>query len=274
MVFKLQVAGVNTAVRVFRSPGHADKGERHYRILEEHLSRGRPSSFVPFRYYPDEMEVNGTRYPILTMDWVQGRTLWDWAGEQAQLGARAALRRMADRWAALVEELKQYQIAHGDLQHGNVLVVNDALKLVDYDGMCVPAQVGEEPMEAGLPGYQHPQRQGQRLSLRLDDFSAWVILIALRALAAAPELWRRYVDEASNDNLLFLPEDIEQPDRPGNLWEELRRSPDPEVCAWAKVLRASLDQPFDAVPPFALDSLGPLRVACCANPRTGAQSLG
>jgi len=267
MVFKLQVGGISTALRVFRSPGHAEQGERHYRILEEHLGRGRPSSFVPFRYHPDEIEVNGTRYPILTMDWVQGRNLWDWAGDRARAGSRAALRRMADRWVTLVEELKQYQIAHGDLQHGNVLVVNDALKLVDYDGMCVPSQVGEVPLESGLPGYQHPQRLGQKLSLRMDDFSAWVIFIALRALAAAPELWRRYVEEASNDNLLFLPEDIEEPDRPGNLWEELRRSPDSEVCAWAQALRVSLDRPFDAIPPFAFEPLRPLRAACAASPR-------
>jgi hypothetical protein len=267
LVFKLQVGGVNTAVRVFRSPGHAQQGQRHYRVLEEHFRSGRPSSLVPFRYHPEEFEVNGDRYPVLTMEWVQGRTLWDWAGEQARAGAQAALRRMADRWVALLEELKRFQIAHGDLQHGNVLVVNDALKLVDYDGMCVPALVGDEPLEAGLAGYQHPGRRGRPLSLRLDDYSAWVILIALRALAAAPGLWRRYVDEAANDNLLFLPEDVEDPDRPGNLWDELRRSPDPDVVAWARALRESLDRPFDAVPPFEMDPLRPLRVACAAAPR-------
>jgi hypothetical protein len=267
MVFKLQVDGVNTAVRVFRSPGHAQQGQRHYRTLEEHLRTGRPASLVPFRYHPDEIEVNGALYPILTMEWVQGRTLWDWAGEQARAGAQSALRLMADRWLALVEELKQFQIAHGDLQHGNVLVVGGTLKLVDYDGMCVPALVGEEPLEAGLAGYQHPGRRGRPLSLRLDDYSAWVILIALRALAASPGLWRQYVDEAANDNLLFLPEDVEDPDRPGNLWDELRRSPDAEVVAWARALRESLDRPFDAIPPFEMDPLRPLRVACAACPR-------
>ena len=56
------------------------------------------------------------------------------------------------------------EVAHGDLQHGNVLLVPGAsanslaVKLIDYDGMCVPALAGSKSGEVGHPAYQHPQR--------------------------------------------------------------------------------------------------------------------
>ena len=39
------------------------------------------------------------------------------------------------------------------------------LKLVDYDGMCVPALVGRRNLEFGVAPYQHPRRNGERNSL-------------------------------------------------------------------------------------------------------------
>jgi thiamine kinase-like enzyme len=35
--------------------------------------------------------------------------------------------------------LNRAGVAHGDLQHGNILVANGKPKLIDYDGMYVPA---------------------------------------------------------------------------------------------------------------------------------------
>jgi hypothetical protein len=194
------------------------------------------------------------------MEWVEGITLLEWVRRQVQAGAAAELRAMADRWTALVRELKQYRIAHGDLQHDNILVVGGQLRLVDYDGMCVPALVGRPAAEDGLPAYQHPGRSGQPLSLALDDFSAWVILLALRAAAADPGLWLKCLEEADNDNLLFASEDIDAPDR-SPLWPALDRSPDAEVRQWAQSLRESLGRPFDQIPPFEMGLGGKQEIA-------------
>ncbi|HKI34413.1 MAG TPA: hypothetical protein VKA46_21340, partial [Gemmataceae bacterium] len=264
VVFKLRVAGADTALRGYISPRHARRAERHYGVLRDYLKQRRPSCLVPFEYRPSFIQVVDEWYPVLTMEWVQGQNLWDWAAEQVANRSAGALREAADRWIELVGELKRYQIAHGDLQHGNVLVVNGALKLVDYDGMFVPAFQGDEAgaVEDGVPAYQHPRRPEQTTrSPALDDFSAWVILIALRALASDPGLWGRYVEETDNENLLFSPEDIQEPDRPGNLWESLRQSGDPQVVEWSRRLRESLDRPFAEIPPFEVDPFRPLREA-------------
>ena len=92
-----------------------------------------------------------------------------WTGSREKLSfngfrtnATAATQRRwsaAQQWPAVAAELSQEQIAHGDLQHANIMVTPDGkLKLVDYDGMCVPALVGAESLEFGTPPYQHPQR--------------------------------------------------------------------------------------------------------------------
>ncbi len=202
------------------------------------------------------------------MPWVEGATLGNWMDEAARQGGAARLRRMADRWITLVADLQANRIAHGDLQHGNVMVVDDDRPvLVDYDGLCVPLLVGRPPLEVGLPAYQHPLRRRQALSTDLDHFSAWIILIALRAVAADPGLWRRFVLEVDNENLLFAETDIIN-SFSSPLWPALAASPDPKVRAWSTRLRESIGRPFDTIPPFRFTAPPDLRtLATARSPR-------
>jgi hypothetical protein len=67
-------------------------------------------------------------------------------------------------------------MAHADLQHGNVLLVPTgnalALRLIDYDGMYVPALAGQRSGELGHPAYQHPQRLREgTYNAEVDRFS-------------------------------------------------------------------------------------------------------
>ena len=127
------------------------------------------------------------------MDWVEGETLFQWVKNRCRQADREALLGDAARqWPAVAAELSREQIAHGDLQHANVMVTpRGKLKLVDYDGMCVPSLAG-----ARLPGVwelRHISIRSSngagRLSLRLDDFSVLLIYVALHALAVDPGLW-------------------------------------------------------------------------------------
>jgi len=52
------------------------------------------------------------------------------------------LQQLAERFRTMVSRLKEAGIAHGDLQHGNILVIDDDYKLVDYDGIYVPSLNG------------------------------------------------------------------------------------------------------------------------------------
>jgi hypothetical protein len=183
------------------------------------------------------------------------------------------MKKMAEQWGALVKQLQDNKIAHGDLQHDNVMVINDLPVLVDYDGMCVPALADPkkllDQLEFGKPAYQHPGRPKEKLGPHLDHFAAWVILIALRATAADPALYSRFVLKTENENLLFTPQDMAAPDASA-LWPELLRCKDPDVREWAKALRASLDKPFAQVPTFTFDPFDRLRKLVATTPRDWA----
>ena len=75
---------------------------------------------------------------MVKMRWVEGFTLNQFVADH--IGDRDLLGRLAELWLRLAEQMHEVGIAHGDLQHGNVLLTPGtranslALKLVDYDG--------------------------------------------------------------------------------------------------------------------------------------------
>ncbi len=258
-VYKLSdPSGTTTAVRVFLSP-NPDR-ERRYQVVDTHLRTHKPSCIVDFSYQSEGIVVGGNAYPIMTMEWVSGQRFSTWMEQKVADGDTDALRAMADRWAEVIVDLRDHNIAHGDLQHGNILVVGNDLVLVDYDCMCVPQLVGQPALEEGLPAYQHPKRPSEPLSLELDHFPAWIIFVALRAVAADLTLWKTYVEDTQNENMLFSEQDLLDPGN-STLWADLANSPDPEVADWASELFDTLLKPFEEIEPFGFDPFGPLEDA-------------
>ena len=107
----------------------------------------------------------------------------------------------------------------------------------------------------GKEAYQHPDRPGQKMSPDIDNFSAWVILLALRGLAADLSLWARHVrtkDDEKERPLLFTAANHVKPRSaeaaPDALWADLFHSPDSEVGEWAKQLFKCLAQSFAVIP--------------------------
>src|SRR5206468_9630422 len=84
------------------------------------------------------------------------------------------------------------------------------VKLVDYDGMCVPALELLKSIEVGHACYQHPLRLKEGgYGLQIDRFSHLVIYTALRALAVGGKaLWQKF---DNGDNLLFTQKDFAAP---------------------------------------------------------------
>ena len=145
-------------------------------------------------------------------------------------------------------------MAHCDLQHGNVLLVTGsqktslAVKLIDYDGMFVPALARSKSGEVGHPNYQHPERlrEGTYNGL-VDRFPLLVIATALQALSVGGrELWERY---DNGDNLLFKETDLRAPGESA-LFKELQAIDDPATQALVERLLKASTAPLDETPPI------------------------
>ena len=131
-----QRRGRPMALRVFSSasPERRDR----YDAVSAYLRGRRVRCLVDFEYRDESVRAAGHTqwFPLILMDWIQGDTLYQWAAARCRAGDGQALAGAASRWVELVAELEAAEIAHGDLQHANVMVAADGqLKLVDYDGM-------------------------------------------------------------------------------------------------------------------------------------------
>jgi len=237
--------GRTVAVKCFLND--VPRQQDRYEAVSDHLDTIELDALVDFDYQATGIRVGGEAYPILKMEWVDGTVLNRFV--ENHLDAPDVLARLAEAWADLMEDLEKSDLAHGDLQHGNVLVQKKdddvRLRLVDYDTMYVPALEGWRSAEVGHRNYQHPDRTDADFGPFLDRFPALAVYTALRACAARPGLWERY---DTGENLLFRDADFYDPDR-SSLFEELTTME--PVADLAEALRtAGYVEPRD-VPPLA-----------------------
>jgi len=203
-VYKLRSVNEAYAVRCFR--GHLGDRESRYRAIDEHLRAHHTPALAGFAYEADGILVGGRRFPILTMEWIDGPTLDVYLDEV--IYRPDVMLHLADEWVRLMDLLRAADVAHGDLQHGNIIVEHGHLRLVDFDGMFVPAMKNWTASELGHQHYQHPARDAGLFDKNLDNFSALVVYLSLISLAERPELWKEHHDE----NLIFTKADFVAPE--------------------------------------------------------------
>jgi hypothetical protein len=254
VVFQATVDGTAQALRCYIR-NDASSAQR-YSALGSYLAAHNLGPYVEGATWLDgAIKVNGTTWPVLTMTWIDGRTLNEYVDFLVNDSNTAALSMLAVKWRELVLLMQGDQFAHCDLQHGNVMVDQAGeLRLVDYDGVWIPQLAGQRaPTESGHPNYQHPgQRNGW--GRWFDTFSALVIYLSLVALAKNTELWPELYN---SKNLLFSRTDFKAPFNT-QAWKLLTAMGDPEVstltqqlqrcCAPDWVANQSLEATLDAKP--------------------------
>ncbi len=187
--------GTTRAVKCFTKEVVAHRRER-YQAISRYLREARLPFFVDFEYQHRCLLVHGDWHPIVKMDWVEGLRLDAFLTVCFRKGSpKGMLQMLCRRWQKLAKQPRAANVAHGDLQHGNVLLVpvpgRDAyrLRLVDYDGMYVPALADLPPGEMGHAAYQHPQRlETGAYSPEIDRFSHLLIYTTLRSFMAGGDL--------------------------------------------------------------------------------------
>lgn len=200
--FKTPV-GNKWVVRCFKK--EIESRKQRYIEISQFLNKHKEPFFTTAEYIQQGILVNGQWYPIVKMTQIEGKTLNSFI--ESNLGESKKIINLANQFRDLVVRLEQLGIAHGDLQHGNIMISNDQLVLIDYDGMYIPELKGYQSAEAGHRSYQHPFRNAE-FGPDLDRFSTIVIYLGLKATSINPNLWQKY---SNGDNLLFQSTDFANP---------------------------------------------------------------
>lgn len=236
----------NWAVRCFHK--ESPERDRRYGAISRRLNAQdiRDSGyFVRFEYQPQGITMpNGTRFPIVKMAWATGETMGSFL--ENQHGNSNALQNLRNSLARLSIFLHKHNIAHGDIQPGNVMIsdMGRKVQLIDYDGMFVDEISGLDAAEIGLPNFQHPERRTEApWNIHLDNFSFIVIDVALAILQDNPNYWIK--TQSGDDKILFSAQDYSVPDA-SSVFNELQS--DDRYASYISKLQSICRVAFDKVP--------------------------
>jgi serine/threonine protein kinase len=244
-VYQVQTGAKEFAVRCFLT-AQAER-EQRYAAIATHLKRARLPYTVDFEFEREGIRVGKQWFPILKMEWISGTPLQAYVEEK--LDEPSELLSLARKLIAMMEALRKVHIAHGDLQHGNILVAPDgSVRLIDYDGMWVPALSGFANRELGHANYQHPRRDDSTFGPTMDNFSGWVIVLAIAALSVDPYLWQE--SHGGDERLLFGKDDLANPDL-SSILTTLSASYDAQIVEGVKRFSSMAAMRPDAVPPVS-----------------------
>ena len=161
-----------------------------YKLITEELATVDSPYILSIKYlekelFVDTAQTSETEFPVLLMDWVEGKTLDKYLREN--LDDKYALELLAYRFSQLAQWLIPQPFAHGDLKPDNILVREDGtLVLVDYDGMYVPAMKGQKARELCSPDFRHPLRTENDFDEHIDDFALLILTLTILIACESP----------------------------------------------------------------------------------------
>lgn len=213
-IYKFRRGNQFYAMRCFLS-GAQDISARYRALISYYNREGWPSFLVKTHLMEEELLIQGNRFPILEMEWVDGLHINDFV--RMNLGSLPKLEKLSNKLFEMQHELQAKGIFHGDIQSGNILVTelvtgDLTLKLIDYDNMLIPG-MNMECQEMGRSEFQHPKRNKASNSLDVDAFSFKVMQLGIATAKVHPEKWNRIQHKGYNtlENFLFVAEDFLSP---------------------------------------------------------------
>lgn len=214
-VFKGSLNGINYAIRCFLTA--ENETINRYKSICDYLNEFQASWKTECEFIENEISINGNSYPILKMEWLNGLLINQFVS--SHLSDNNVLTELQKKLVAVSNELEKHKVGHGDLQCGNIIITgtssNFQVKLIDYDGMYVPALTNKKSIEKGRSEFQHPKRTMNDFCPEMDRFSFWVMITALEAIKFDKTLWREVMQGGFNtlDNFLFTIQDFLNPNQ-------------------------------------------------------------
>ena len=217
-IFKIRnlKSGKEYALRCFLSGGKQENIDR-IEVISNYLENLSSVDWLcKNTLHKKGIKIKDNLYPITLLEWSHGQKLNDYVS--FIIDDNQKISELQNKLVELSHDLEAKDIAHGDIQSGNVLVeqANNRgikLKLVDYDAMYIPTLKGEQAIEKGHPSFQHPKRNMADYNPLIDRFSFWLLLTSLEALKYDKTLWNKDLRGGFNDedNFLFKSKDLSNP---------------------------------------------------------------
>ena len=198
---------------------------------------------VTFDFLHQGIKIRSDWFPALKMEWVEGTPFEEYVIENLQ--HPEVLGELSKSFVQMMNEMRYAGVAHGDLQHGNIIMCGKELRLVDYDGMFVPALKQYMASEVGHPNYQHPSRGAHHFGPYLDNFSAWIIYASLRGLQLDPALLHQL--GGGDDCLLFRRSDFLDPLQ-SPAFAAFEKHENEEIKTLGNFVRAQLNMDPEKIP--------------------------
>ena len=194
------------AIRCFTK--EVDRVVERYDKISQFLAAKPDRALVEAKLLLDGMLVGGKYFHVIKMEWIHGSLLNSYIEGALDKNRVDRLSVLSDQFVELGKRLDRLRIAHGDIQHGNVIIDREGLiHLVDYDDMFLEAL---SPLGfssgVGHENYQHPRRPSNAYDHTLDRFPLIVMYLSLLALSKAPRLWKDYC--GGDDCILFRKDDF------------------------------------------------------------------
>ena len=205
LTYTISTASKKYAVRCFHR--EVPKIQEKYAAISQCLRSLNSQYFVEFTFLDKGIRVNGSAYPIVRMDWVEGDTLGVYLDKNAKKQSLISDLRL--KFHTLSKYLEDHGIAHGDIQNGNVMVVGNELRLIDYDGMFVPGMALGGGTEVGHKHFQHPGRAKAHFGPNMDRFSFIVMDVSLQALIEDGALYYKFSE--GSETIIFTANDFADP---------------------------------------------------------------
>jgi len=209
VVFKMKdtATGKHYALKCFHKP--KDNLIESYRLISQHLQQYDSPYLVRYHFLENEMRVesdncNETTFPVLVMDWVEGKTLREAIKDWVAKDSGFHLTNLAQKFETMALWLLAQPFSHTDLKTENIMLTDTGqLVLVDYDGIYVPAMQGQLAREEGTAGYGHPKRIPENFNQHSDDFTILLISLSLRLIARRPQMFT--ATQSDENSYLHMP---------------------------------------------------------------------
>lgn len=218
VVFKMEDNSTNDtfAVRCFQKDTNTTKGtkslEERINIISKRVKDFRVPYIVDYEFLANELFVDSksatnNEQDVILMKWINGLSIKKYILRYAT--DKIKMKNLGTRFLKLCRVLRLADIAHGDLQHDNIIITeSDEIKLIDYDSLYTPALGDIIDQICGYPDYQHPKRENNNLAnVKLDYFSELVIYASIAAIRENPNLINDFKIEQS-EGLLFSRDDF------------------------------------------------------------------